>query len=624
MKQKSVILFLLFFLFFRIKSEQQLPEHGHLFAIAKEYCLLAQHMEQANHQAKALYFYQKAVEMVPEQADANIQLGSIYYKQHNIEQAISCYLQALKSRPNDPHILFNLGLFYLRQQSWTEAIEYSKKTIELDPSHEKAYINLGTAYEKTNNQTEAVAAYQKAAQLDPESFDNQHRLGNLFRSLEKLEDAVEPYRKAIELQPHNVHIMMDLANTLHMLNRNEEALELYKNVLEINPNIISALYNFGFTLKKLGHLERAMDVYQQVLARKPDYAHAHFSLSSIYLTLSNFEQGLEEYEWRWQTYNESTKKFNCPVWEGQDLTNQTILMYAEQGLGDTLQFIRYAKILKEQYSNIRIIFESQTPLVPLLQQQPYIDQVIARGGKTAPFAHYQIPLMSIPRIVKTRLETIPADIPYLQGNTNLAQSWKERLPSDNNLKVGICWQGNARYSTQSLRRAVAAKSVELELFAPLASLKGVTLYSLQRIDGDDQISNCAFKDKLIVFDESFDQENGRFIDTTAVIENLDLIISVDTSIAHLAGALGKPTWILLPKHTDWRWFLNRTDSPWYPTVQLFRQQNAGQWEPVIKQLVEQLQTILTKKNDTNTPQTIKRIYNYPEEKQIQFFERNIV
>ncbi len=623
MKQKSILISLLFsFYTLTATSEQAIPNDVHQHAIAREYCLLAQHMEQANLTAKAQFFYQKAIELVPEHADANIQLGSIYFNQHSIEQAILCYQNALKSRPNDPHILFNLGLFHTQQKEWQEAITYSKKTIELDPSHEKAYINLGTAYEKSDNKQGAIEAYRKAVLLNPESFDNQHRLGNLLRQYEQLEDAIEPYRKAIALQPRNVHIMMDLANALHMLDRNEEALELYKDVVEINPNILSALYNFGFTLKKLGHLEHAMQVYHQLIAQKPDYAHAHFSLSSIYLTLGNFEQGLDEYEWRWKTYNESDKKFNCPVWQGEDLANQTLLIYAEQGLGDTIHFVRYAKLLKEQYAGLKIIFESQLPLVALMQKQPYLDQVIARGGRSAPFAHYQIPLMSIPRIVKTRLETIPADIPYIQGDASLKQKWNKKLSSDHNFKVGICWQGNARYSTQSLRRAVAAKSIALSLFAPLLALEGVTVYSLQRIDGDEQIQDCEFADKLVVFDESFDQTDGRFMDTTAVIEQLDLIISVDTSIAHLAGALGKPTWIVLPYPTDWRWFLHRTDSPWYPTARLFQQKTTGQWEPVMQQIVTELQTMLAQ-NKIAQPQTIARIYNEPDETQIQFFEQII-
>ena len=623
MKHKSIILYVSLYTSLIIADSEQPPTHNHLHAIADEYCYLAQHMEQANQKDKALLFYKKALEIHPENNLANIKLGSVHYEQNNNDQAIASYKQALKNNPNDPHINYNLGLTYMRKEEWTNAIEHFAKTIELNPCHEQAYTHLGAMYEKINKHHDAVEPYKKAVELNPNSFDNQHQLGNILRHVELLDQAIEPYRKALEYQPRNIHIMMDLANILNMLNRNEESLELYKNIVEINPNAVSALYNFGFTLKKVGQLERALEVYQQVLSKKPDYAPAHFSLSSIYLTLGNLEEGWKEYEWRWKNYNEDAKKFNCPLWEGKDLTNKTLLVYTEQGLGDTLQFVRYLKLLKDRFTNLTIVLHAQTPLIPLLKHQPYIDQLFTGSGQAAK-VNYQIPLMSLPRICKTTLESIPADIPYIQADESLVQSWKEKLASDTNLKVGICWQGNARYRTQSLRRAVAAKSLQLPLFEPLFNIEGISIYSLQRVDGDDQVRGCSFANKLIVFDESFDQQNGRFMDTAAVIENLDLIVSVDTSICHLAGALGKPTWIILPFPADWRWLRNRTDSPWYPTARLFQQKTAGQWEPVIQQIVQELQTALDGKNSFTQPQTIKKqspIYNEPDEKQIHFFEQ---
>jgi len=445
-----------------------------------------------------------------------------------------------------------------------------------------------------------------------------HQLGNQLRQQDRLDDAIEPYKVAVQLQPHNINMLMDLANAYHMLNRNIEALETYKNILEINPRAITALYNFGFTLKRMGYIEQPLAIYDQVLALKPDYAAARFSRSTLYLTMGNLEQGFEEYEWRWKSYNESPKRFNLSMWEGQDLTNQTLLVHAEQGLGDTIQFVRYLKMLKTQFPTVTILFESQHPLVPFLKQQPYIDQVFYRN-EPPPFAHYQIPLMSIPRVVKTMLETIPAETPYLQHDETLVREWNAKMAHDSNLKVGICWQGNAQYKTASLRRAVISKSIPVEQLKPLSEITGVTLYSLQRINGEDQLNDCPFKDKIVVFDSSFDQQHGRFMDTAAVMKNLDLVITVDTGTAHLAGALHVPTWVMLPFPADWRWLRNRTDSPWYSTMRLFQQEKSGEWEPVIKKIAEELTALVAKQKQTTI--AANQGSNNPTTKQIQFFKQ---
>jgi tetratricopeptide (TPR) repeat protein len=463
----------------------------------------------------------------------------------------------------------------------------------------------------------AILLYGSMAALSGPEHDATYynQLGNQLRQQDRLEEAIEPYSVAVKLQPANIHMLMDLANAYHMLNRNIEALETYKKILEINPRAISALYNFGFTLKRMGYIEQPLEVYEQVLALKPDYPAARFSRSTLYLTMGDLERGFEEYEWRWKAYNENPKRFNLPMWEGEDLTDQILLVHAEQGLGDTIQFVRYLKMLKAQCPTLTIVFESQTPLIPLLKQQSYIDHLISRNEQP-PFAHYQIPLMSIARVVKTRLETIPAQIPYLHQDEILTQEWKATLAHDHNLKVGICWHGNAQYKTASLRRAVIAKSIPLSQLKPLADIEGITLYSLQRVTGEDQLADCSFKNKLVLFDASFDQEHGRFMDTAAVMKNLDLVITVDTGTAHLAAALNVPTWIMASFPADWRWLRNRTDSPWYPTVRLFQQEKTGQWELVIKKIVKELKTLVAERKRASTTHPSE-----PTASQIQFFKR---
>ncbi len=621
-------IFILGLLVFTMHAEETHETQDHLKEIAQEYYHLATYTEHAGKKNKAKELYEKSISFDEKNVFAHAKLGSLYYEENNIEQAISHLHQSSRGNSKDPHVHFNLGQCYVKQQEWRGAFQEFQKTITLDPNHERAFLQLGSVCEKLNFHEDAVKAYKSAIEIDPDYFDAQQHLANSLRHLERLGDALEPYRQSHKLQPGNMHIMMDLPNVLNMLNMNHESLELYEKILEKNPNAISALYNFGFTLKKMGLFERALDVYNQVLTKKPDYAPVHFSLASIYLAFGNYERGFEEYEWRWKAYNEETKKYNRPIWQGEDIIGRTLLVYAEQGLGDTFQFIRYLKLLKDQSKHIHIIFQSQDALITLLKRQPYIDQVISRNENPV-HCHYQIPLMSLPYVLKTRLESIPANTPYIDPPEDLVQAWTEKLSHDKNFKIGLCWQGNANYSTQTLRRAGALKSINLKFFAPLFEIPGVSIYSLQQITGTEQIEDCPFKDKLITFDATFDQTYGRFMDTAAIMKNFDLIISVDTGPCHLAGAMNIPTWVILPFPADWRWLIDRSDSPWYPSIRLFRQKKEEDWQPVINEIVHSLKQIVGKKNEPCAEQQkvelapSKSTFQNPTDDQQLFFEQLI-
>ncbi len=593
MRISMMLLFIFLNLFLCTSLSAEIAQNNvlpHLQEISREYYQIATHLEQINNKNRAKEYYKKAIELDSSNSAAHAKLASLYYDDNSIPDALTHFNNTLISQPNDAHILFNIGQCYIRQQQWRLAFDSFNKTILHDPQHERAHIQLGVVCEKLKLPEEAIAMYKKAIEINPHSFEAHHNLGTTFKHLEQLDAALASYRHAHTLQPDNVPVMMDLANTLNILEQNQESLELYEKIVEQNPRVFSALYNFGFTLKKMGHLGRAAEVYHELLKQKPDYAPAHFSLSTIYLTLGDLERGWEEYEWRWKAYHEEPRAFAKPRWHGEDIVGRTLFVYAEQGLGDTAQFIRYLKLLKQNYKYTRIIFESQDALIPLLKLQPYIDQVVSRQ-ETPSYFHYHIPLMSLPHLLKTRLDTIPDNTPYIEPSPHLTTAWKEKLASDKNFKIGLCWQGNARYTTQALRRAVALKSIHLEQFAPLFAIPGVSIYSLQQYDGLEQINVVPFKEKLITFDSTFDHTHGRFMDTAAVIKNLDLVISVDTSICHLAGAMNVPTWVLVPFPADWRWLLNRTDSPWYPSIRVFRQRTAGDWQSVIAAVVEEVSRI---------------------------------
>lgn len=451
---------------------------------------------------------------------------------------------------------------------------------------------------KINTPNETISGCLLAMEKFPDNGYFYYRLAHAYKDLNKFEEAITHFRLAAQKDPNNNIYKFALANTLHFINALEEALKIYEIILEQEPNNHCALYNFGYTLKKMGHIKYALEAYDLVLDKKPDYAPARFSRALTYLTLGDWHRGWKEYEWRWKAYNEAPKKFDCPVWDGFNIKGRRLLIYAEQGLGDTIQFIRYAELIKKMGADV--IVQTQGPLKNLLKLCPYIDEVYARG-EALPSCDAHIAMMSLPRIFKTEIETIPHNVPYIFAKPELIDFWKSKLTTDprlkpnssKDIKIGICWQGNRNYRTQSLRQAVANKSMHVKHFAPLARIKGITLYSLQKMDGEDQLKELDTDIKIKCFDEDFDTINGRFMDTVAVMKNLDLIITIDTGTCHVAAALGIPTWNLLPNPADWRWMLERNDTPWYNNMRLFKQPKPGDWASCITECSIILQEILS-------------------------------
>lgn len=503
------------------------------------------------------------------------------FNNNDIPKAIQYYTKALALKPNCATTHLNMGICLNKLNKHQEALKYFKTAIDLNPYYIKAYLQCGLALQKLEKNQEALEVYEQALTIDTNNFDILYRIGIVLRHLSQFDKAIYYFRKAHSLKPTNTSILLELANTLNTTMTHEgaeEALEFYHAALEINPTIKEAMYNFAYTLKKLGHVEKAKIVLAKIVDNYPDYAQAHFSLSLCYLTLGNFEDGWPEYEWRWKAYQEYPKRLDRPLWDGSDPSGKRILLYAEQGLGDTLQFIRYAQLLKEH--GAIVIVETQHALADILSLCNYIDILVLRG-KSLPDFDVQIPLMSLPLLFKTALETVPTNIPYLSADSQLIDYWKKQLSEDKNFKIGICWQGNSQYRTQFLRQAVAAKSLNVKTFEALSKIEGVSLYNLQKVNGVEQLDELNGIMEIKTFGTDFDESHGRFMDTAAVMKNVDLIITIDTSIAHLAGGLGVPVWNLLPEPADWRWMLIDY-TPWYPNMRLFRQPTQGDWESLME------------------------------------------
>jgi tetratricopeptide (TPR) repeat protein len=406
-----------------------------------------------------------------------------------------------------------------------------------------------------------------------------------------LDKAENYYTKAININTKEIEPHFLLAN-MHAANGNyAKALDQYLAVLAERDNIPTILYNAAYCLKALGRMKEAREYYEKALKMNPDHGDAHHGFSHALLALGEYDLAWPHFEYRWSIPRKDAKKFIEFMHSGGNLAGKVILLRCEYGLGDSFQFIRYAQLIKEK--GARVIVEAQKQLVLLFSLCPYIDQVIPADSVLPPH-DFACTLMSLPYAFKTNVRSIPDRIPYIHVDEKLKEEWKTRLAHDTNFKIGICWNGNV-YDTKTLQDLVKEKSVPLAMFSELSTIQGVSLYSIQKTSGTDQLKNLPQGFKIISFDTDFDESHGRFMDTAALMESLDLIITIDTSIAHLAGGLGRPTCVMLPYAADWRWMKERMDSPWYPTVKLFRQQDYGVWTSAISSLVKYVQEEVSKR-----------------------------
>jgi Tfp pilus assembly protein PilF len=388
--------------------------------------------------------------------------------------------------------------------------------------------------------------------------------------------------------PQDPKARLDLANELLKTGNvffnswePEKALQCFSAMLNISPNFSESYHNTGLCLAvRYGNHTDAIAAYDKALEIKPDHVETHFCKSLSHLALGDFKTGFAEHEWRWKG-PEHPRQRHLPYplpkqWQGEDVSGKRILVRAEQGLGDVIQFSRYIQILKED--GAYIIFEAPPPLYKLFSHVTWIDEFMPVDAEPPAF-DYQITLMSMPYVFNTRVHTVPQNIPYLHADPQLVEQWKSHFDK-RTFNIGICWYGDPVSGP--------LKFMPLDHLAQLSKFPYVKLYSLQKVDGTEQLKDLPADMVVHTFGDDFDTKNGRFMDTAAVMMNLDLIITVDTSIAHLAGALGRPTWVLLPQVAEWRWMVGRSDTPWYPTMQLFRQTEIKKWDDVLEQLKKAL------------------------------------
>jgi tetratricopeptide (TPR) repeat protein len=529
---------------------------------------LAMTRHRAGRLLEAEALYKEWLAANPGQATGLNCYGVLAIQTGRIDLAVALLERAVYANPADAHYHCNLGEARRQSSRLGPAVESFREAIRLMPGLAVAHNNLGIALAAMKDWQGAITSYTSAIRLQFDYAEAHGNLGNALKEAGRLEDAIAECRMAVSLKPENAEMHNQLGAALAEMGEIDEAIGEYKIAIRIDSKHAEAHTNLGNALAAQGRVQDAVASCETAVRLRPDSIPAHWNFAVALLRSGDYERGWVEHEWRLRTPNPANRpRFRSPAWNGQPLAGKTILLHAEQGFGDTIQFVRYVPMVAAREG--RVIVECHRELVRLFVDCPAVVRVIA-FGEVLPAFDQHVPLMSLPRIFGTQLASVPASVSYLRSNPVLLRNWRERLAA-NVLHVGLCWYGNARHRNDRER------SIPLGDLAALAT-EGVVFHSLQT-----EPAGVA-PPVMQLIDHS--RELSDFAETAALIENLDYVISVDTAVAHLAGAMGIATAVLLPMVPDWRWMLHRQESAWYPTVRLYRQKRMGKWGEVVQQVAK--------------------------------------
>ena len=548
-------------------------------ADAALYCRRGAELHAAGSLEPARESLQKAVELDPDSADARNNLGCVLLAQGKPDAAIGHLVRALEVKPDFLEAAHNLALAWLAAGDLAQAEYFSRLALEIDPASAEMHLHLGNVLRQAGRHEEALASCSEAVRLQPDLAQARNNLGTALRELGRAQEASEAFAKAVALDPRLAEAHLNLGIALHQANEPDRAAAHYRAALELDPRGVDACVNLGMLLEEKGDPVGAIRHYRQAISIEPESAAAHFNLALQLLLTGDFAAGWEEYEWRLRMPGLAPlwPHAGRPRWDGSALDGKTVLLYAEQGFGDAIQFVRFAPLVAER--GARVILSCAASLMALFEDVPGI-AALADWSEPAPAFDLCCSLLSLPRIFRTMVATLPAKIPYLHANPDAMRRWNARLGADAaRLKVGLVW------ATQSSNKTAASRSLRLGMFSPLAVTSEILFCSLQLGPGADDIAHAPAGMRIV----DFGRELEDFSATAALIANLDLVISIDTAVAHLAGAMGKPVWTLTQFPPEWRWLLDRDDSPWYPTMRLFRQERINEWAPVIGRLAAALE-----------------------------------
>jgi tetratricopeptide (TPR) repeat protein len=531
----------------------------------------------------AIEAFRNAITHDPNHVDAHRCLGILLRGEGRTEDALRHLRRVVELEPASGEAHNDVGAMLLDMDRTAEAESCFRQALKLMPKFPEAWLNLGRALRKLRRASEAETCFRQAAELWPDSVEAQEDLGIVLSDQGQMDEAVACFHHALLMAPERAETYYNIGHAMLLESRFAEALEPLQRSLKLKPNFPEAWNNMGGCFLGQGtthgddaDLDEAECCYKRAIDLKPQHADAHVNLALLLLLRGRFEDGWKEWEWRWRGKGNKLHRYQRPLWRGEPLDGKAILLHTEDGLGDTLQFVRYAQLLHDR--GARVILQCPKALLAVLSGCPGVD-LLVNDAQHIPDFDIHAPLMSVPGIMGTTATSIPADLPYVFADSDRTAFWKDQLSSSYGLKVGIAWRGNPEFAGDQRR------SVPLGYFEPLAKIPGIRLFSLQTGHGREQLERVAASWNISDLGLPFSE-------TAAVMMNLDLIVTSDTVIAHLAGALARPTWLAVCCTPDWRWLLRRADSPWYPTMRLFRQPGPDLWPAVFESMASNMQTLL--------------------------------
>ena len=546
------------------------PSYNNLGAILK---LLGE-------EEQAMAYYQKLVVIQPDNAQAFNRLGLLMKSQGKLDDALNCFSEAANLDPTMAEVFFNLADLCKAMGDIDRAISFYRQALSIKPDYLQALNNLGIAYGEKGSYAEAVQCYRHAVQLNPNIAEIYSNLGNALKSQGELREAIACYRRALVINPQMAEIHHHLGTALQLVDQTDEAIASYEQAIRLRQNFAEAYCDLGNAFRDRGDLGPSLRCCDKAIRIKPNYAPAYMGRGILRLLNGELGKAWDDYEWRFKADGNNARlleMFDHKRWSGSFYVGKTLLIYSEQGLGDTLQFIRYLPMVKSRGGNV--VLATYASLINLIQGFRGIDRLVAitRNLNASLDYDFSLPIMSLPHIFNTHLDTIPSDVPYLHADPEKQAKWRQMMTSAG-LKVGLVWKGNSFHSNDHRR------SLPLNCLAAVAEIPGIQCFSLQKGELSAEEKKLLQKLNCVELGNGFED----FSDTAGAIANLDLLISVDTSVVHLAGAMGRNVWTLLPFAPDWRWMLNRQDSPWYPSMRLFRQEEKGNWNSVIDRVLSEL------------------------------------
>ncbi|MBN3758805.1 tetratricopeptide repeat protein [Paraburkholderia sp. Tr-20389] len=531
---------------------------------------------------QAIERFRNALTLAPTFPMAHYNLGNAYALAGRHEDAVDAFQKSLRLQPMDASSHVNLGNALHALGRHREAADSFRRALELRPGHAGAHNNMGMALNALGSATEASAHFRAALKVEPRFVAARFNLANTLDATGQHEQAVAEFEAVLQMQSTLPPALFGLGNALASLGRHEEARPRFERAVGLDPTFALAWLSLGAARHALGAHDAAVRAFDQALRLRPDLPMAHMNRGVTLLTLGDFKRGLPEYEWRLENAavppSAAPDPAALPRWNGEPIEGKTLFVHAEQGFGDTLQFVRFVEPVARRA--VRIVLEVQSQLVPLLA--PTAEQwrvTVIPQGAPRPRADLQCPLLSLPFALGTELDTIPARTPYLQAPAAARRTWRGSLGGHARRKFGLAWSGRAQRQEN--------RSLPLAALEPLFALEGIDWIVLQPSLTDDERAALDMHPRAKTI-HRFDGRIRDFADTAAIVERLDGVVSVDTSIAHLTGALGKPLWLMLPFAADWRWFTGDRHSPWYPSARLVRQPQPGAWTEVVEEVAAAL------------------------------------